>query len=387
MATYQGPLLPGQDQAAFYQKGIERSGGTSPAGYSTYDYTRNSGGSVLGASTQVSTPPPSQNNSPPPVDLSNDAKKDDYARSFGYPGWNEYQSALNNRNSEAEQASRQKQVDEQFNPIFDIYNQAENNLKGQYPGLISEAEAQARASRGLLDNSKLSAQDMLNNQQQSTIQGRDNQTADQRRTYQELQMANRQRFGGASSAGVAANELQGREFQRNTFQIGQQAQQALQQVEQKRLEVDRTYQQSLQQLEVNTQKAKGDLQRSFQDKLLEINSGRANTASQKAAARMEALQQLRNEAYQIDMAKMQFAQQLQMQREANAAELDSVTKQWSGAGATSFNETPTISTPESAIPSVNPQQGGISQAVGQINSGLKDDYQFGTNTFDPLKGY
>ncbi len=384
MAAYQGPVLPGQDASTFYKTGIDPAAPTAyaqPGGSPQYTDEQQLANSQAGANYN---PAPPTNNNPPPsappkpgtIPEGGQPNVNGYLNEFGnwVPIDNSPEALARKQADEAAKAAEyQKYVDEQFSPIFGIYDQAESNLNQQYPGLISEAEAQAKASRGLLDNSKLSAQDLLSTQKQSAIQGGQNQTADQRRTLQELTQANRQRFGGSSSAGQAASEIQGREFQRNTFQIGQQTQNALQQVEQKRLEVDRTYQSSLQQLEVNTQKAKNDLQRSFQDKLLEINSGRANTASQKAAARMEALQQLRNEAYQIDMAKMQFAQQLQMQREANAAQLAAATKQFTSGVNTNYTTGAPVKTDPQ--PTVTTNQNDISQAVGQIAPQRQEEEQ------------
>ena len=166
-------------------------------------------------------------------------------------------------NISAPQGSSQQEIDSQFNPIFDVYNQAENNLRGQLPGLIGEAEAQAQASRGLLDNQRTGANELLSGQQDQTFQSQQAQTGQQRQTLQELQAANQQRFGGSSSAGQAAGELQGREFQRNTFQIGQQAQQAVPQINQQRQVVEREFQQGMQQLEVNKQQAVNTIQRTF----------------------------------------------------------------------------------------------------------------------------
>jgi len=272
-------------------------------------------------------------------------------------------------NISAPQGPSQQEIDSQFNPIFDVYNQAENNLRGQLPGLIGEAEAQAQASRGLLDNQRTGANELLSGQQDQTFQSQQAQTGQQRQTLQELQAANQQRFGGASSAGQAAGELQGREFQRNTFQIGQQAQQAVQQINQQRQVVEREFQQGMQQLEVNKQQAVNTIQRTFQDKLLEINGRRGETESAKAQARMGALQELRNAAYQIDVSRAQFQSQLQMQAQQNSASLDNQAQQFLGAtnqgqqGVNNFS-----SAQQSAIPGVTSQgQGSQQQMTGQIS--------------------
>jgi len=271
-------------------------------------------------------------------------------------------------NISAPQGPSQQETDSQFNPIFDVYNQAENNLRGQLPGLIGEAEAQAQASRGLLDNQRTGANELLSGQQQQTFQSQQAQSGQQRQTLQELQSANQQRFGGSSSAGQAAGELQGREFQRNTFQIGQQAQQAMQQINQQRQVVEREFQQGIQQLEVNKQQAVNTIQRTFQDKLLEINGRRGETESAKAQARMGALQELRNAAYQIDVSRAQFQSQLQMQAQQNAASLDNQAQQYLSATNQGQQGVDTFSSAQqSAIPGVTSQgQGSQQQMTGQI---------------------
>jgi hypothetical protein len=276
------------------------------------------------------------------------------------------------------QGPSQQEIDSQFAPVLDVYNQAEGNLRGQLPGLISEAEAQAQASRGLLDNSKANTNELLGSQEQQTRYNQQNQTAQQRQTLQELQTANQQRFGGASSAGQAAGELQGREYQRNTFQIGQQAQQALQQIQQQRQTVERDYNQGLQQLEVNKQQAVNQIQRTFQDKLLEINARRGETESAKAQARMGALQELRNAAYQIDVSKAQFQAQLQMQAQQNASQLDSISKQYLSAGS----EAQDVVDNNSAIPAptntvINSGRDQAQQYVGQIAPQSRRELDYG----------
>lgn len=274
------------------------------------------------------------------------------------------------------QGPSQQEIDAQFNPIFDVYNQAESNLRGQLPGLIGEAEAQALASKQLLSNNRMSADEQLGMQEQKTMSTKQAREGQQRQTFQELNQANRQRFGGASSAGQAASELQGREFQKNQYQIGQEAQQAIQQINQQKQVVEREYNQGLQQLEVNKQKAINEVNRVFQDKLLEINSKRGETEAAKAQARMSALQELRNAAYQIDVSKAQFQSQLYMQAMQNSQQLDSVAQQYlsaanqGGQALSGFSSIPT-----KQISNVNMQSTGSTNPAftGQI----KDDELYG----------
>lgn len=222
----------------------------------------------------------------------------------------------------------QEEIDSAFNPILDVYNQAESNLRGQLPGLISEAEQQAELSRRMLGDQRAGANEQLAGQEQQTEQQRMRGIGQQRQTLQELTQANQARFGGASSAGLAASELQGREFQRGTAGINQQAQQAVTQIMQQKNQVERDYNMGLQQVQANTQKAINDINRRFQDKLLEINSRRGETEAAKAQARMNAAQELRNAAFQINVQRAQFEADLKSQAQQNSTYLDSVASNY-----------------------------------------------------------
>lgn len=306
------------------------------------------------------------------------------------PQESEYQALL--AQLQASQGPSQAEINNAYAGTLDVLNQAESNLRGQLPGLISEAEAQAAASRSLLEGQRSTANEQLGQQQQQSDQLAANQTAQQRQILQELTQANQARFGGASSAGQAASELQGREFQRNRGQIQQQAAQALTTINNERNRVEREFQQGLQQLEVNKQQAVNEINRMFQDKLLEINSRRAETESAKAQARISALQELRNQAFQIQVAEAQYKSQLQLQAQQNMSQLSSVEQTYlgalqSGQGAVSQQS----SNVPTAIPGVssstqntttNPYVGQITnkedQYTGQIlPSSINDRIQLG----------
>lgn len=263
------------------------------------------------------------------------------------------------------QGPSQEELDAAFDPILDVYNKAEKTLLSQKPGLIAEAEAQANASRQLLGNQRLSSNELLGQQETKTTAQRQQQEAQQRQLLQELQIGNQQRFGGASSAGLAASELQGREYQRNVFGIQQGAQEALQTIGQKKLEVERDYQQGLQQLEVNFQQAKNEIDRRIQDKLLEINARRGETQAAKAQARLDALQEMRNMAFQLNIARAQYETELKSQAQSNSSYLDNLANQYlsyTGAGEQAVNQF------------ANTQPGSISSVTSRTNTGTTSPY-------------
>lgn len=264
----------------------------------------------------------------------------------------------------------QDEINGLFNSTFDVLNQAEGNLRGQLPGLISEAEQQAAASRSLLEGSKDTQNELLGQQENRVNRVGQTQTADQRRILQELTQANQQKFGGASSAGQAASEIQGREFQRSRFGIQQNVQEGLQQINQQRQQIQREFQQGLQQLQVNTQQAINEINRRFQDKLLEINAKKAETEQAKAQARLQALQDLRNQAYQINVARAQFEADLKSQAQSNSQYLDTAQNNllsYGQAGVNAGNNAAAYQT--TGIPSVAQSTTGTTnpQFTGQIS--------------------
>ena len=277
-------------------------------------------------------------------------------------GWKQITDSLEPNNAE---------IDASFNPIFDVFNQAESNLREQQPGLIGEAEAQAQASRGLLQGQRTTADAQLGTQTQETQQRQQQGTAQQRQILQELGQANQARFGGASSAGQAASEIQGREFQRGVAGINQGAQQAFQQINLKKQEVERDYTQGLQQLEVNRQQAVNGINRTFQDRLLEIESQRAQTKQAKSQARMSAVADLRNAAFQINIQKAQFEHDLRLQAQQNTSFLDNAAQQFLGSqqdGQQASNQFANFQ--PQGISSV---QGGQSAGPQQLTGSINDD--------------
>ena len=315
---------------------------------------------ALGSQLQtVQTPTPTNNN----VDLKDpNTNPGDNFFWDSADGWKQITDSLEPNNAE---------IDASFNPIFDVFNQAESNLREQQPGLIGEAEAQAQASRGLLQGQRTTADAQLGTQTQETQQRQQQGTAQQRQILQELGQANQARFGGASSAGQAASEIQGREFQRGVAGINQGAQQAFQQINLKKQEVERDYTQGLQQLEVNRQQAVNGINRTFQDRLLEIESQRAQTKQAKSQARMSAVADLRNAAFQINIQKAQFEHDLRLQAQQNVSFLDNAAQQFLGSqqgGQQASNQFANFQ--PQGISSV---QGGQSAGPQQFTGSINDD--------------
>lgn len=233
----------------------------------------------------------------------------------------EYQRLLNELRNQASQGPSEEELNALYNPAMEYLNQAESTLRGQLPTTLDLLGQQAQTSQGLLKNQLTSAQSQLGEQQTQATQRKEDAISAARRLFSELQMANQQRFGGASSAGLAASELQGRELMRNRSTIGQDYNTAARQIEASKLDVENQYQSGLQQIEDRKQQAINEVNADFQSKLLEINSQRASTQQAKAAARLELLQQARDRVFQINLQDFNFKQQLAAQKQAADAQI------------------------------------------------------------------
>lgn len=257
-------------------------------------------------------------------DLSSDTAKNAYARGLGYPGWNEYQSAINQ--PKPPQYSDQE-LNDAYNPLLNYLNQAESALRSDYPTYKNEIESSYNTSKQALANGLQNTKRTIDSQIEQGSKQKLDAISEARRMYNELQMANQQRFGSASSAGQAASEIQGREFQRGTAKTQEQFQQLTQELGNKKLELEQNYQVSLQQLEDKKQASINEVNRQFQEKLLQINQQRANTEAEKANRRLQALQDYKNQVYAVQLQNYQLAQQLQMAKAQSDMEIENYAKQ------------------------------------------------------------
>ena len=207
------------------------------------------------------------------------------------------------------------EIDSIFNPLLSSVDQFQSNLESQKPGLIAEAEAQAKQSQDVLAGNRDQSNTLLGQQSTDTENLRRSNEAQQRQTFQELGQANAARFGGSSSAGQAASELQGREFQRSTASNNREAQVAIRKINNQKMEVERTFQNKTAELINNLVQAKNGIQRTFQDKMAEINSERGRLNSEKAQAKISAIAEFRNSIFKVNLQKAQFEQDMALQRQ------------------------------------------------------------------------
>lgn len=306
------------------------------------------------SATETAPPPaakPSAPAAPPNPQEMNPAQRNDWAISQGYDGWNQYQDKLREMQSSVPSGPSDQELNSAYQPLMDYLGQAESALRSDYPTYQNEINANYNTSKQQLDNSRMSGQNTLDSQMETANKSKLDAISEARRLYNELNMASQQRFGGSSTAGQASSEILGREFQRGSSRANEAYGQLAKELNTKKFELDQNYQVSLQQLNDKKQSSLNEVQRSFQDKLLQINQMRANTESEKANRRLQALQDYRNQVYQVQLQNFQMVQQLEMMKAQSQMELENYGKQLEmaksyGAGATS-NALSVLQTPTS----------------------------------------
>lgn len=238
-------------------------------------------------------------------------------------------------------------VNQQYQPVFDYLNKQESMIKGQQPGIEQEINQAIGVNRQGLDVQRASGEQGLATAGDQAGQRKEDAFSAARRLFNELQRAGQQRFGGASSAGEAYSALADRELVRNQGDIQKGYEQAMQQIQVQKSNLDNTYSQALAQLDLQKTQLINQAQREFQNKLMEIERQRTELGGAKAAditnMNLQALQDLRNQIYQINLASAQSQAQLDAQAVKLNNELENVANNLSKYES-SFNPTMNPST-------------------------------------------
>lgn len=196
-------------------------------------------------------------------------------------------------------------INDAFSGTVSFLDQQAGALRGQLPGIESDINSMYGESRNTLAADKVAGERQLATAEQGGVERKEDAISSARRLYNELQMGGNQRFGGASSAGEAYQALAGRELQRNNQQIATDFSSFMGQIEGARTSINEKYTLAVQNLESQKNRMLSEARRDLQNKLLEIDRQKAMAQQEKANRKLEALQSMRNQIYQIQLASSQ----------------------------------------------------------------------------------
>lgn len=278
-------------------------------------------------------------------------------------------------------------INDAYNARMGDLNSQEGTLNNQQGSIVSDINSSADTSKNSLTSNLAQSQSQIDQSGAQGGQRKEDALSAARRLYSELSMGGQQRFGGASSAGEAYSALTGRELQRNNQQITTDYNAFMGQVSQARQTVQAKYDDAVAQLENQRQLALNQAQRDFQDKISQINSLKSQAAGDKASQQMQALQNLRNQVYNINLATAQNNQNIQQFKTQAETELQNATQAFSTqtgnaqGGLNSFS-TNASTNPQTTLAFGNTQGGPGALQTGQVASqNPKDDEFFNRQLF------
>lgn len=260
-----------------------------------------------------------------------------------------------------------------YNPTMGYLNQAEGQLRADFPNVLDSAQKAYETAIAELTAGKTKNLGTIAENTVTAGQRKEDALSAARRMYDELRRGYAQRFGGGSSAGQAAFELSGAEQQRQMGATTRDYSTTMRQIDQSKVQLDQDYQAgSLKILQSKTD-AIAQANRDFQNQLLTIAGQRAQTESAKAAAKLDALNTLRNQAFAAQQQALQLQQNWDQTYKASQLDLQNYAAKLNMAGQGS------ASAIASYLPTTQPTAynvgGGGTQSgtpyVGQINNSGK----------------
>jgi hypothetical protein len=249
-------------------------------------------------------------------------------------------------------------IDQNYNDKQALFNSNENALRAAQDAFNKTIEADYQANLGTVNTSKAKVSGQLDQNTVQAQQRKQDALNSAKQLYNQLQTGYRQRFGGASSAGEASQTILGEEQQRQSGQIGRDYQNTASQIESQRVDLENQYKDSLLQLDSQKQKALTDLQQQFVSQLAQINESRALSVEAKNTAKLQVLQNMRNQAITIQSQHEQYAQQMEALKMQQQLQIDTFNK--TGGNA--------VNTANQAVNTFNNQTGVATSNLGQGNT-------------------
>jgi len=317
-AGFIGPVLPAT-QKTYVSNAT--SGARQPATPSS------SPGANLGAQTQQSySPQPQQQQS----QNSGGTISRDYAL---HMGWDVNNLPGGYQIEQPPQPSVEELANQEYNNTMNYLNGVEGWMRTQYNDANTATQNAANTNtESVKKSADLYKQEQQVNKDKAYKQKEDALSA-ARRLYDEMQMATRQRFGGATSAGEAASELLGAEQMRQQGQAQNQYGEYVQQSDMAAAKVQQGITDALASIAQNAETARKTALSEFTAKMLEIAQKKGEAETLKNQRKLEALYQLRNQQFQINMQEKQFQQQIETERMKNEANVNTQRSNEMGAFA------------------------------------------------------
>lgn len=237
-----------------------------------------------------------------------------------------------------------KDYDDILAPVFSAYNQFQSQLTNQMndPNTYADLEAGRQVAGNNLQTAQKNQEASLAGQQQMAGQQADQQVAEQRRQFDEMQRGLQANFGGTTGTGGFAAELAGRTTMGNIGNIRTGLQDTIRQINDAKVSLQNDVKDKLFQLDTELTTAKNTLKKDFMEKIQEISLRRGELEANKAREKMEAMRQYQALQADIEMRNKGFQQQLYTAYQTKFGELSKVEDQTIKTGTDYLNSQPNI---------------------------------------------
>jgi len=200
----------------------------------------------------------------------------------------------------------QYDFDSLFNPVFAAFGQAEQAAREGSATALSEINTAEQKAKSLLDQQRESQSGLLNQAQRDAYRGEESALSRAGRAAQEMQQGLSARFGGRNSAGLAGSEILNQATQQTIGDISQQGLNAQDAIQGERRRLDTFVQSQLQNISSQVGDARKRVRDELNNRLVQINTARGQLEADKAAQRLNALQNYQNQLGQIDQYNNQL---------------------------------------------------------------------------------
>lgn len=236
----------------------------------------------------------------------------------------------------------QNAINAAYEPVINFLNTEEARISGYLPSVLQSAQEAFDVSKRTLGASREQGERQLGEQDIFAEQTRQSEENEARRLYDQLMRGGIQRFGGATSAGQGYQSLLGVEQQRVNAQIAQQYTTAKREIQNAAFSLREDYNNKMMGLEQQLRETQSNIRKEFDDRIAAIRGMRAESEGAKATAQLNALQDMRNKMYQLQLSTLEYRRNLDAQANQAASQIQQANDYWDSlvsagqAGANTF---------------------------------------------------
>lgn len=225
------------------------------------------------------------------------------------------------------------QIESSYQGQDQFYNTQENALKAAQDTFNKTIEADYAANLAKANQSKVSTAGQLGQNEVLAAQKKQDALNSAKQLYNQLQQGYRQRFGGATSAGEAANTILGEEQQRQSGLIGRDYTTAISDIARQKVDLENSYTSAIADLDRQKQQASSEVMTNYTNQLSQITANRAQSYQAKEQAKLQILLDARNQLATIQQNNDNYIKNLQAVRAEQTGTLDQFISQLQGTNA------------------------------------------------------